>query len=66
MQHFKYGKKETDFLKTQDKRLGEAIDKIGFIKREVNPNIVRSPRMNNESILCPDDFFNRIIAIHSF
>src|SRR5690554_2405151 len=42
MQHFKYGKKEIDYLKIQDKRLGEAIDKIGFIKREVNPNVFDS------------------------
>lgn len=42
MQHFKYGKKEIDYLKTQDKRLGQAIDKIGFIKREVHSDVFDS------------------------
>ena len=37
MQIFKYGQKEIDYLKSKDKKLGEAIDKIGIIKREITP-----------------------------
>ncbi len=32
--YVEYGKAEIDYLKSKDKRLGEAIDKIGEIKRE--------------------------------
>ena len=37
--NFKYGKKETDYLKAHDKRLGEAIDRIGHIERKVAPDL---------------------------
>ena len=37
--NFKYGKKETDYLKAHDKRLGEAIGRIGHIERKVAPNL---------------------------
>ena len=37
--NFKYGKKETDYLKAHDKRLGEAIDRIGRIERKVAPDL---------------------------
>lgn len=37
--HFKYGQKEIEFLKHQDQRLGEAIDRIGMIPREVTPDL---------------------------
>lgn len=37
--HFKYGQKETEFLKHQDQRLGKAIDRIGMIHREVTPDL---------------------------
>src|SRR5690606_38111583 len=35
MHIFEYGKKELDYLKSKDKRLGAAIDRIGMIKRKV-------------------------------
>lgn len=36
MEFFEYGQKEIEYLKNKDKKLGEAIDKIGMIKREIN------------------------------
>lgn len=38
MQIFEYGQKEIEFLKSKDKKLGAAIDKIGMIDREVIPD----------------------------
>lgn len=38
MQYFAYGQKEIDYLKKKDKRLGEAMDRIGPIQREVLPD----------------------------
>ncbi|MDR3602142.1 MAG: DNA-3-methyladenine glycosylase [Desulfosporosinus sp.] len=35
---FEYGQKEIDYLKRKDKKLGEAIDRIGIIQREIIPN----------------------------
>ncbi|AFM41149.1 HhH-GPD superfamily base excision DNA repair protein [Desulfosporosinus acidiphilus SJ4] len=35
---FVYGQKEIDYLKRKDKKLGLAIDKIGFIRREIIPD----------------------------
>lgn len=35
---FEYGQKEIEYLKSSDKKLGAAIDKIGMIKREITPN----------------------------
>lgn len=39
MKYFKYANKEMDYLKESDPILGAAIDRIGFVKREVNPDI---------------------------
>ena len=39
---FKYGEKEIAGLKARDAVLGEAIDKIGHIKRAVDPDLVSS------------------------
>lgn len=39
MEYYKYGKKEIDYLKDRDSRLGIAIEKIGMIKRAVNPDL---------------------------
>ena len=36
---FKYGKKELEWLKSRDRELGAAIDRIGKIKRAVNPDL---------------------------
>lgn len=38
MQIFEYGQKEIEYLKSKDKKLGAAIDKIGMIKREITPD----------------------------
>lgn len=42
MSHFKYTKKEIEYLKGQDPTLGVEIDKIGMIEREIDPNIFSS------------------------
>lgn len=39
MDIFKYGQEEIDYLKRKDKYLAEAIDRIGFIEREVIPDL---------------------------
>lgn len=38
MQFFKYGLKEINYLKDKDGILGSAIERIGFIKREITPD----------------------------
>jgi DNA-3-methyladenine glycosylase II len=40
--YFEYSEVETEYLKLRDKRLGEAIDKVGHIDREVNNNLFSS------------------------
>jgi DNA-3-methyladenine glycosylase II len=42
MMYFEYGEAETEYLKRKDKRLGAAIDAIGHIEREVNPDLFSS------------------------
>ncbi len=37
--YFEYGEKEITYLKKKDKRLGEAIDKIGMIKRPIDEDV---------------------------
>lgn len=37
--YFEYGEKEMAHLKARDKRLGEAIDLIGPVRREVVPDL---------------------------
>ncbi|MCL2873358.1 MAG: DNA-3-methyladenine glycosylase 2 family protein [Defluviitaleaceae bacterium] len=39
---FEYGQKEVEHLKKRDKKLGKAIDDLGFIEREVNDDIFTS------------------------
>lgn len=39
MHYFKYGEAEIEHLKKKDKRLGEAIDRIGIIEREIIPDL---------------------------
>ncbi|MCL1976185.1 MAG: DNA-3-methyladenine glycosylase [Firmicutes bacterium] len=36
---FVYGERELNHLRTRDKKLGAVIDRVGMIKREVNPDI---------------------------
>jgi 3-methyladenine DNA glycosylase/8-oxoguanine DNA glycosylase len=38
MSIFEYGQKEIDYLKSKDKKLGAAIEKIGMIERKVTPD----------------------------
>lgn len=38
MQIFEYGQNEIAYLKSRDKKLGAAIDKIGMIQREITPD----------------------------
>jgi len=40
--YFEYGEKETEYLKSKDKKLGEAIDKIGHIYRETDDDLFLS------------------------
>jgi DNA-3-methyladenine glycosylase II len=40
--YFEYGDKEIEYLKCKDKRLGEAIEKIGHIEREVDGDLFSS------------------------
>lgn len=39
MEYFKYGEQETGYLKSRDPVLGQAIDRIGMIKREVHTEL---------------------------
>jgi DNA-3-methyladenine glycosylase II len=39
MEIFQYGQTEIDYLKKKDKKLAEAIDRIGFIEREIIPDL---------------------------
>jgi len=38
MPYFAYGDKELEYLKKKDKKLGAAIDQIGYIQRETKPD----------------------------
>lgn len=42
MGYFEYGEKEISYLKSKDKKLGEIIDAIGDVKRELIPNLYQS------------------------
>ena len=37
--YFEYGEKELSYLRKKDKKLAAAIDRIGMIKRRINPDI---------------------------
>ncbi len=39
MPFFAYGQREIDYLKKKDKKLGAAIEAIGFIERETKPDV---------------------------
>lgn len=42
MNYFKYGEREIEYLKKRDIILGNAIDKIGMVKRKTEPDIFYS------------------------
>ena len=37
--YFEYGERELEYLRGKDKKLSAAIDRIGIIKREINPDL---------------------------
>lgn len=37
--YFDYGAREVDYLKAQDRVLGEVIDQVGHVEREVDPDL---------------------------
>ena len=37
--YFDYGAREVDYLKTRDRVLGEVIDQVGHVEREVDPDL---------------------------
>lgn len=37
--YYEYTEKETEYLKKKDKKLAEEIDRIGIVKREVEPDV---------------------------
>jgi 3-methyladenine DNA glycosylase/8-oxoguanine DNA glycosylase len=64
MQIFEYGKKEIEYLKNKDKKLGAAIDRIGMIKRSITPDpftaLVSSVVSQQISSKAADTVWNRI------
>ena len=40
--YFSYGEKEIEYLKSRDKVLGEIIDKVGHVYREVDTDLFSS------------------------
>jgi DNA-3-methyladenine glycosylase II len=65
MEIFKYGNIEVDYLKKKDKRLAEAIDRIGMIEREITPNLftalISSVVAQQISAKAADTVWNRIV-----
>lgn len=37
--YFDYGETELQYLRSRDKRMGEVIDRVGMIRREVDPDL---------------------------
>lgn len=37
--YFDYGETEVQYLRSRDKRIGEVIDRVGMIRREVDPDL---------------------------
>jgi DNA-3-methyladenine glycosylase II len=65
MEIFKYGSIEIDYLKKKDKKLAEAIDRIGMIEREVKPDLfaalISSIVAQQISAKAADTVWNRIV-----
>ena len=40
--YFRYGTEETEYLKKKDPKLGEIIERIGHIDREIDPDLFSS------------------------
>jgi DNA-3-methyladenine glycosylase II len=67
VQYFEYGQKEIDYLKSKDKKLAEAIDRIGFIKRKITPDpfiaLISSIVSQQISSKAADTVWNRLIEL---
>lgn len=64
MDIFKYGELELEHLKSRDKKLGAAIDRIGMLEREVNPDpfsaLIMSIVSQQISSKAADTIWNRL------
>lgn len=63
--YFKYGEKELNYLKRKDKKLAYVIDKIGFVERNIEPDIfvcivknIVGQQISNKAL---DTIWNRFI-----
>ncbi|HOE57036.1 MAG TPA: DNA-3-methyladenine glycosylase 2 family protein [Bacillota bacterium] len=67
MQVFEYGRKEIDYLKGKDKKLGAAIDRIGIINRRIIPDpftaLVSSIVSQQISSKAADTVWNRLLSL---
>ncbi|MDF2802050.1 MAG: DNA-3-methyladenine glycosidase [Anaerocolumna sp.] len=67
MHIFEYGQKEIDYLKSKDKKLGAAIDKIGMIQREITPDpfeaLISSVVGQQISSKAADTVWNRLVEL---
>ncbi|MGI6585525.1 MAG: DNA-3-methyladenine glycosylase family protein [Lutisporaceae bacterium] len=67
MHIFKYGQREIEYLKSRDKKLAAAIDRIGMIEREVIPDpftaLVSSIVGQQISSKAADTVWNRLEAL---
>lgn len=67
MQIFEYGQKEIDYLKSKDKKLGAAIDRIGMIRRRITPDpftaIISSVVSQQISSKAADTVWNRLLEL---
>jgi 3-methyladenine DNA glycosylase/8-oxoguanine DNA glycosylase len=66
MESFKYGSAEIEYLKKKDKKLAEAIDRIGIIEREVTPDLftalISSIVAQQISSKAADTVWNRLVT----
>lgn len=64
---FEYGQKEIDYLKSKDKKLGAAIDRIGIIEREIIPDtfiaLISSVVGQQISSKAADTVWNRLLEL---
>jgi len=67
VQVFEYGRKEIDYLKGKDKKLGAAIDRIGIINRRIIPDpftaLVSSIVSQQISSKAADTVWNRLLSL---
>lgn len=67
MQIFEYSQKEIDYLKSRDKKLGAAIDRIGMIRRRIDPDpfkaLISSIVAQQISSKAADTVWNRLVDL---